>query len=78
MARTLTRDQLESVLRYLGSKMNTDGVNTNDAREVLNWMIHNPMPSIEVMEADAAQQVIDEKAARIAHLRKSLAKLEAE
>ena len=65
-------------MRYIGFKMDQEGVNINDSREVLRWVIHNPLPTIEVMESDAAQQVIDERTARSAKHRVSLARLEAE
>jgi hypothetical protein len=74
----LTREQEESVLRYLGARMQGDNVNTKDVRAVLSWIINNPLPSIEEMEAEAAQQVIDERAAKIAKHREALARLEAE
>jgi hypothetical protein len=62
----------------MGYKMKAAGVNTQNTIEVLNWVIHNPNPSIEEMETDVAQQLIDNKAKRIAHHRAVLAKLEGE
>jgi hypothetical protein len=62
----------------MGNKMQEEGVNSQNVLAVLRWVINNPNPSIEVMEADVVQQRIDERAAKIEKHRAALVRLEAE
>jgi hypothetical protein len=72
----LSKSQVEVSLYYMGAKMKEANVNSREPAAIINWVIHNPLPSIEDMEAFVAQQLIDDKAKRIAHHRAALAKLE--
>ena len=58
--------------------MKAAGLDTRDVIAVLKWVAHHPNPSIEVMEAEVAQQAVTERDAKIAKHRAALARLEAE
>jgi hypothetical protein len=62
----------------MGARMKADDINTRDTRSVLIWIVHNPLPSIEEMEVEAAQQVIAEREARIEKHRAAITRLESQ
>jgi hypothetical protein len=72
----LSEEQVEVSLNYIGNKLKEANINPRDTMAFMTWVIHNPLPSMEEMETQVAQQQIDRKAERIAHHRAQLAKLE--
>lgn len=72
----LTEEQLAVVFRYVARKMEEDNVPRSNTGEVVKWMILNPLPDLDELEADTKREDEIEKQRRIEILTKELARLE--
>lgn len=76
MAIELTDEQLQVTFRYVGRKMMEDKVSMGNTGEVIKWMILNPLPTREELEAETAVEDEKEKQRRIQLLTEELKRLE--
>lgn len=78
MARQITEEELETTIRYLGTKMRDAKINPRNPYEVIRFMLLNPLPDHVAVVAELKAKEEEEKVRRIALLHEELAKLEGE